>query len=175
MTDEDRLRQEEQRLDQEWAELLEELRVILPGTEVLFAFLLSLPFTSRFAQVANSDKTVYFTAFLSAAVATLLLTAPSAQHRLLWRRHRKNEQLQLATRLTIVGTLFVAVAVVSVIFLITNLLYGSVLPGIVTAAVIGMVGWLWYLQPLLMRLRERSAGSADQPDRQPTPRHETHR
>lgn len=150
---------QETRLNQEWEELLNEIRVVLPGTEVLFAFLLSLPFTNRFAQVATTDKTVYFIAFLAAAVATLLLVAPSSQHRLLWRQQQKNDQLVLATRLAIAGTLFLAVAVVSVVFLITNLLYGSVLPALVTAAVIGMIAWLWYLQPLYMRLRDRPTGA----------------
>jgi O-antigen/teichoic acid export membrane protein len=164
--------QEERRLNQEWEELLEELRVVLPGTEVLFAFLLSLPFTSRFGQVANSDKTVYFIAFLAAAVATLLLMAPSAQHRLLWRRHQKNDQLLVATRLAIAGTLSLAVAVVSVVFLITNLLYDSALPAVITAGVIGMIAWLWYLQPLFMRLRDRSTdrpadGLSGEPHRAP--------
>lgn len=148
---------EERGLDQEWEELLDELRVVLPGTGVLFAFLLSLPFTTRFAEVTNADKTVYYSAFLAAAVATLLLTAPGAQHRLLWRQHQKNDQLIVATRLAIAGTLFLAIAIASVVFLITDFLYNSALPAVITVGIIGMIAWLWYIQPLFMRLRDRSA------------------
>ena len=97
-----------ERLDQEWTELLEELRVVLPGTEVLFAFLLILPFTQRFDDVAGTDKTVYTVAFLAAAAATLLLMAPSAHHRLLWRTHRKAPELKLATGFAIAGTFCLA-------------------------------------------------------------------
>jgi O-antigen/teichoic acid export membrane protein len=167
--------QEEERLNQEWEELLDELRVVLPGTEVLFAFLLSIPFTSRFSQVATTDKTIYFIAFLSTAVATLLLVAPSAQHRLLWRKQRKNAQLKLATRLLLAGILCLAVAIVSVVFLITNLLYGTALPAIVTAAVVAMIAWLWYIQPLIMRNRDRSASEPTafvRSDEQHAPGHE---
>lgn len=151
----------ERRLDQEWTELLNELRVLLPGTEVLFAFLLTLPFSERFGQIARSDKTIYFIAFLASATASLLLSAPSAQHRLLWRQRAKDEQLRLATALALAGTLFVAVAVTSVVFLITNLLYDNALPAVVTAGVAGLIGWFWYGQPLWVRFANRGPPAPD--------------
>jgi hypothetical protein len=144
---------QEQRLNQEWQELLEELRVALPGAEVLFAFLLTVPFTNRFETIADSHKTVYFIAFIAAAVATLLLIAPSAQHRLLWRRHAKDRQLRIATRLAIAGTAVAAVAIAAVVFLVTSVLYSNGLAAAIAAGCIGLIVLLWYVPPLVLRLR----------------------
>lgn len=96
---------------------------------------------------------MYFAAFLGAALAIVLLSAPNAQHRLLWRRQAKDAQLRLATRIALVGTVFIALAVASVVFLTTNLLYGTTLPAVVTAGVVALTGWLWYGWLLLLRLR----------------------
>ena len=144
---------DEERLDQEWAELLGEVRVILPGTEVLFAFLLSVPFTQRFREVAGTDKTVYTVAFLSAAAATLLLVAPSAQHRLLWRRRRKDAELRIATIFAIAGTACLAVAVTCVVYVVTHVLYERRVPAIATALAIALIVGGWYALPLMVRLR----------------------
>ncbi len=143
----------EDRLNQEWAELLDELRIVLPGAEVLFAFLLTLPFTARFAQIADSHKTVYLVAFLAAAVSTLLLIAPSAQHRLLWRRGAKERQVRMGTGLAIAGTAAVAVAVTATVYLVTSVLYDNALPAAVTAAAVGLIVLLWYTPPLIVRVR----------------------
>ena len=93
----------EERLDRELIELLNELRVALPGVQVLFAFLLGVPFTQRFGEVTDLQKDVYFLTFLCAAVATALLIAPSAYHRLDWRRGDKEHLLVVSNRLAIVG------------------------------------------------------------------------
>ena len=151
--EEERRITEEERLDQEWSELLEELRVVLPGTEVLFAFLLSIPFTQRFDEVAGSDKTVYTIAFLAAAAATLLLVAPSAQHRLLWRQGRKAPELRLATGFAIAGTACLAVAVACVVYVVTHVLYNNQLPAVATALAIALILGSWYGVPLVLRLR----------------------
>jgi hypothetical protein len=143
----------EERLNQEWTELLDEVRVVLPGTEVLFAFLLSLPFTDRFGTVARSDKTVYTVAFLAAALATLLLVAPSAQHRLLWRQQRKDVQLRIATAFALAGIACLAVAVSSVVFLVLHVLYAGVLPAVATAIAIAIIMLGWYGVPVVVRLR----------------------
>ena len=146
-------RNEGERLDQEWSELLEELRVVLPGTEVLFAFLLSLPFTQRFGAVAGSDKTVYTLAFLAAGAATLLLVAPSAQHRLLWRTHRKAPELKLATGFAIAGTACLALAVACVVYVVLHVLYDNRLPALATAGAVALILAGWYAVPLALRLR----------------------
>ena len=147
---------DEQRLNQEWTELLEELRVVLPGTEVLFAFLLTVPFSQRFGEVARSDRTVYFVAFLAAAAATLLLVAPSAQHRLLWRHGLKDEQLRIATLFAIAGTACLAIAVASVVYLVTHVLYDDRRPAIATGLALALILLGWYGVPLVLRLRGRS-------------------
>jgi amino acid transporter len=157
---------EEQQLNQEWEELLNELRVILPGTQVIFAFLLSIPFTSRFEQITGADKLVYFIAFLAAAGAAVILIAPGAQHRLLWRRQKKDYELRLATRLAVVGTTLLAVAMASVVYLIADVVYGGTLPAAATAVLATGTVWLWYVWPLLIRRRPaREQDRTVSPDR----------
>jgi MFS family permease len=144
---------EEERLDQEWGELLEEVRVVLPGTEVLFAFLLGLPFTSRFAELRDPDRTAYTIAFLAAGIATLLLIAPSAQHRLLWRQHRKEQQLKIATGFALAGTAFTALAIASAVFLVMDVLYTNAISALVAAGAVGIILGGWYALPLTVRFR----------------------
>src|SRR5215218_6736335 len=100
----------EERLDRELIELLNELRVALPGVQVLFAFLLIVPFSNGYANMTALQKDVYFGTFLCTAVATAFLIAPSAQHRLRWREHDKEHLLVTANRQAIAGTAFLAVA-----------------------------------------------------------------
>lgn len=150
---------EEEQLDQEWGELLEEVRVVLPGTEVLFAFLLGLPFTSPFAELRDLDKRVYTVAFLTAGIATVLLIAPSAQHRLLWRQRRKEQQLRIATRFTIAGTACLAVTIASVIFLVMDMLYTNAISALAAAVAVGIILAGWYVLPLAVRLRRNAAAS----------------
>lgn len=143
----------EERLNQEWQELLEELKVMLPGAEVLFAFLLAIPFTQRFEALAQSSRYVYLTAFLAAAVSTLLMIAPGAQHRVLWRQRAKDKQLRVATWLALTAMGFSAVAISSTVYLITNVVYENFLPAIATGFVLALMVWLWFAQPLIMRVR----------------------
>src|SRR5918992_965001 len=99
------------RRDRELMELLNELRVALPGVQVLFAFLLTVPFTQRFAAVTTSQKNVYFAAVLTASAATAFLIAPTAYHRIRFREGDKEQMLQTSSRLAIVGTIFLALSV----------------------------------------------------------------
>lgn len=147
---------ESKRLDQEWKELLEELRVVLPGVTVIFSFLLSIPFANRFTQLGERDKNIYFAAFVSAALATLLLTAPSVHHRLLWRQHDKPWLLTIATWFAIGGAALTAVTIASVVFLVTDLLYGNRTGAIAMALAAGLVIWFWYGVPLAVRMRRSS-------------------
>ena len=144
---------DKERIDRELIELLNELRVALPGVQVLFAFLLVVPFQQRFTTVTQFQKTVYFVALLCAAVATILLIAPSANHRMLFRTREKPEVLKLANREAIVGMAFLAAAVVAVILLITDYLYGDETTA-VAAGLSGLgFGFFWYLIPLRRRIR----------------------
>jgi predicted neutral ceramidase superfamily lipid hydrolase len=143
---------EQSRHDRELMELLNELRVALPGIQVLFAFLLTMPFSQRFVDVTKPQRTVYYVAFLSTAVASILLIAPSIIHRILFRESDKEHILQVSNRLAVVGMLFLAVAITSVVFVISDFLYGSPLSIIVTILIGALALGIWYALPLTRRL-----------------------
>ena len=145
---------EKERLDRELIELLNELRVALPGVQVLLAFLLAVPFAQRFARVTELQKDVYFAAVLFATVATALLIAPSTYHRIQWRQRDKAQMLRSANRLSIAGTVFLALAITAVVFLITDVLFGGVATAVVTAGTTIVFAWFWYGMPLARRLRD---------------------
>jgi SNF family Na+-dependent transporter len=145
----------EERLDRELIELLNELRVALPGVQVLFAFLLGVPFTQRFGQVSDLQKDVYFLTFLFAAISTALLIAPSAYHRLEWRRGDKEHLLVVSNRLAIGGTVFLALAISGAVFVVTDMLFDARSAAIVAALTAAFFGWFWYGLPLLRMSRSR--------------------
>ena len=152
--DEDR----QDRLNRELIELLNELRVALPGVQVLFAFLLVVPFTDRFSRVTDLQRDVYFAAFLCTAAASVLLIAPSAYHRLRWRQRDKEQMLETSNRLSIAGTAFLALGMIAVVFLIADLLFGNRVVAVTTAGAAIGFAWFWYGLPLMRRLRDRVRG-----------------
>jgi Family of unknown function (DUF6328) len=131
-------------LNRELIELLNELRVALPGVQVLFAFLLAVPFATGWQRVTNFQRDVFFVAFLCTATATILLIAPSTYHRLRWREHDKEHMLVTANRLTIAGSVFLAAAMVSVVLLITDLLFSLGWALLATVVVAAAFAWFWY-------------------------------
>jgi predicted membrane channel-forming protein YqfA (hemolysin III family) len=131
-------------LNRELIELLNELRVALPGVQVLFAFLLAVPFANGWQRVTDFQRDVFFVAFLCTATATILLIAPSTYHRLRWREHDKEHMLVTANRLTIAGTVFLAAAMVSVVLLITDLLFSLGWALLATVVVAAAFAWFWY-------------------------------
>ena len=136
---------EGERLDRQLAELLQELRIILPGVQVLFAFLLTVPFSARFGDTTDTQRGVYIAVLLATALATILLMAPTSLHRLRFRQRRKHEIVELSHRLTIAGLAVLAVAVSGAVFLVTDVVYGrtgALAAGIATMAVIAVVWWL---------------------------------
>jgi Family of unknown function (DUF6328) len=139
------------RIDRELIELLNELRVALPGVQVLFAFLLVVPFQQRFATVTSFQKLVYFVSLLLAAVASALLIAPSAQHRILFRAREKEHLLRTANALAIAGLGFLAAAIVGVLTLITDFLYGTTMTIVVAATAAVLFAGFWYALPLRRR------------------------
>jgi hypothetical protein len=136
-------------------ELLNELRVALTGVQILFAFLLTVPFTQRFSHVTAFQRDVYFATLLCAAAAVVLLIAPTAQHRMLFRRHHKHELILLGGTMTLVGLAFLALAMTGVILLITDILFRAATVIVVTTSVATAFVTLWYLMPLLQRLKDR--------------------
>ena len=143
------------KLDRELGELLQELRVALPGVQVLLAFLLTVPFSQRFGSVTSSQRAVYFVSVLASAAATVLFIAPTAYHRLRFRDRDKEHMLSLANRMAIAGTIFLAVAISAVVWVVTSLLFGAASAVLVAALVAALIGWLWYLLPLSRRAREK--------------------
>jgi hypothetical protein len=143
----------DEKLNRELIELLNELRVALPGVQILFAFLLTVPFTQRFSQATELQRDVYFFTFLCAAASTALLIAPSAYHRLTWRQHDKEHLLKMSNRLTIGGTVFLATAMASTVFVVTDVLFEATAAALVAGAAAAFYGWFWYAMPLLRRLR----------------------
>ena len=146
----------EERLDRELIEFLNELRVALPGVQVLFDFLLGVPFTQRFGQVSEVQRDVYFLTFLCAAAATALLIAPSAYHRLEWRQGDKEHLLVVSNRLAIAGTIFLALSICGTVFVVTDMLFEAKSAAVVAGATAAFFGWFWYAMPLLRRARDDS-------------------
>ena len=137
-------------------ELLNELRVALPGVQVLFAFLLAVPFTNRFQNVTELQKDAFFVALLATMVGSVLLIAPSSYHRLRWREASDETLLRVSNRLAIAGTAFLALGMTAVVFLITDLIFRDTLTATVTAGTAGTFGWFWYGLPLLHRARHEA-------------------
>jgi Family of unknown function (DUF6328) len=134
-------------------ELLQELRVALTGVQILFAFLLTVPFTQRFAHVTKFQRDVYFVTLLCAAAAVALLIAPTAHHRVLFRQHQKRRLVLLGSSLMLAGLGFLALAMTGVVLLITDVLFNTATVVVVSTGVATMFVGLWYVIPLARRFR----------------------
>ena len=146
---------EKERLDRELEELLGELRVALPGVQVLFAFLLVVPFNQRFADITSFQQTVYFVTLLCATAATACLIAPTAHHRIQFRQQDKKRIVMGGSRLAIVGLTLLATAMTGAITLVTDFLYSSTTTTVAAALVALLFAVLWYAIPL-RRLAQRN-------------------
>lgn len=144
----------EERINRELIELLNELRVVLPGVQVLFAFLLTVPFTNRFGEVTDLQQTVYMAALLCAAAGSALLIAPSSYHRLRFRQRDKEQMLRTSNRLVLGGMGFLALGIAASVFLIADVLYGGATVAAVTAAAALTLAWFWYGLPLTRRAQD---------------------
>jgi hypothetical protein len=140
-----------ERIDRELIELLNELRVALPGVQVLFAFLLAVPFTQRFPQATNFQRALFLMTLLLTAVSAALLIAPSAYHRLHFRQHNKEQLLLSSNRLAIAGLAFLAIAMVCAIVLITDVLYSPLATTCVGLGSAAFFAWFWAALPLVRR------------------------
>jgi hypothetical protein len=144
---------ENERLDRNLNELLQELRVALPGVQVLFAFLLTVPFQQGFQTVTVFQERVYFVTLLSTAISAALLISPSAYHRLTFRHQQKHHLVFTANKLTIAGLGFLALAMTGAVLLITDYIFGTTATVITASAVAIMFLVLWYALPLRRRAR----------------------
>jgi uncharacterized protein DUF6328 len=145
---------ESDRLDRELIELLNELRVALPGVQVLFAFLLTVPVSQRFGAFTSLQRGVFFATFLAATASTALLMIPSAYHRVRWRQADKERLLRTSNVAAIAGLVGLAVAISGVVFLISDLMFHSVVASVVTAIVAAAYAGLWFVLPLARRLED---------------------
>lgn len=145
---------DEERHNRELIELLNELRVALPGVQVLFAFLLAVPFANGFPKLSPTDRDVFFAAFIATALSTVLLIAPSSYHRLRWRQRDKERMLIISNVLTIAGLICLAVAITCVVFVITDFLFHAAWASAFTAFIAAMFLVFWYGLPLAAAIQD---------------------
>lgn len=150
--------EESAKRDRQMIELLNELRVALPGVQILFGFLLTAPFAANFRRITPTQRTLFYAALLATAVSTILLIAPSATHRLRFHQSDRAYLIETANQYLIAGLLFLAVAIVLALVMITDVLYrGSavfVFPALIAVLLLG----LWFVRPLVRTARGRSSG-----------------
>jgi amino acid transporter len=146
-----------ERADRELIELLNELRVVLPGVTVLLAFLLAVPFAKGWTRVTEFQRDVFVVAFLATAVSVALLTAPSSYHRLRFRHGDKGRMVRVGNRLSIAGIAAFAVSLEAVVLLVTDFVLSLGAAIAAALSLLAVVASLWYGLPLLAGLRDRSA------------------
>src|SRR3954452_22950970 len=155
-SDEDRT----ERINRELIELLNELRVALPGVQVLFAFLLAVPFAQGFTKVTDFQRGLFFVVMALTAMSLAFLIAPSSWHRLRFRRRDKERILRASNRMSIAGLAFLALAMTGAVMLIADFVYSPTLTIISGVAASLVFGILWYAAPLLRHGPEPGDGSS---------------
>lgn len=150
---EQRSEEEQERLNRQMIELLNELRVAMPGVQVLFGFLLAVPFQQRFAEVDDFQRGVYFITLLSAATATAFLIAPSAYHRIAFGQNAKPDIIRLGTRQFLCGLTALAVAMNGAVLLVTDFLFGARTVVVTMVCVASLFVWLWFGVGIWKRMR----------------------
>ena len=139
---------EKERTDRQLVELLNELRVALPGAQVLLGFLLTVPFATRFGKVSHDDRITLFVCFVLTTMGTLLLMAPSVYHRLRWGKGGKSDVIRVAHVMFLGGTALLGFGVLAASYLVTDVLFGTLAAG-ATTGLIGITLFVaWYLVPL---------------------------
>jgi energy-converting hydrogenase Eha subunit A len=148
-----------ERLDRNWNDLLQELRVIQTGVQLLTGFLLTLPFQQNFSELTSTQRGIYLSTVVASIIATAFLQAPVGVHRALFRQHQRERTVLIAHRLAKVGLVFLAVAITGVTLIVFSVLHGmtvAVVAGVLAAL---LVSSLWWILPRLVR---RSEGRAEQ-------------
>ena len=144
-----------ERIDRNYGELLQELRLAQTGVQLLIAFLLSIAFSPRFVETTPFQRGVYFTTLLLALAATVLLIAPVSHHRIVFRLKRKRELVKIANREAIAGLALLALALLGALLLITDLLFD----GVVIPVTVGGIALLFAVSWLGLPLRDRTRGA----------------
>jgi uncharacterized protein DUF6328 len=142
------------RIDRELIELLNELRVALPGVQVLFAFLLTVPFSQGFVQTTGFQRNLLFAVLAATAISAALLIAPSSWHRVRFRQRDKELILAMSNRMAIAGLGFLAIAMVGAVMLIANYAFSETLTVVSGIVAVLVFGGLWYVLPLARRVEQ---------------------
>jgi Na+/melibiose symporter-like transporter len=142
-----------ERVNRELIELLNELRVALPGVQVLFAFLLAVPFSQRFAETTALQRDAFMVALLSTLAGSVFLIAPTAYHRIRFRDRDKEALLRISNVFAIVGVAFLAIGMTAVVFLVTDLIFKGVVTTIVTVVTAALFATVWFVLPLARKAR----------------------
>lgn len=143
---------EAQRLNRQLGELLQELRVAMPGVQLLFAFLLTVPFNQRFDEVNAFQTNLYLATLICSALASALFIAPTAYHRIMFEQRDKPNLIRTASRLAIAGLVALALAMTGAVLLVTDFLFRPPTPLIVTVALAAVFAWLWFGMAVVRRL-----------------------
>lgn len=147
-------RQEEttqEKLDRELIELLNELRVMLPGVQALFAFLLIVPFSERFTETTTTERAAYYVAFAAAALSSILFIAPSVYHRVQFRQRDKEQLLRVANAVVLAGTVVLGVGIAASTFFVTGFLADDTLALVASLGTFAFLSALWWVLPLMRR------------------------
>ena len=152
---------ESERLDRNLGELLQELRVAIPGIQVLFAFLLVVPFQQGWPEVSEFERKIYYVTLLLTAASSACLMAPTARHRVRFRDLDKPWIVASSNRLAIAGLVLEAGAICGVLMLITHFVYDSTLTAIVVAVFGALFAWLWFIAPVTRHVTEHDNGGTE--------------
>ena len=147
---------ERERTNRRVGEVLQELRVAMPGVQVLFAFLLTVPFASGFEDVTQLERDVYLFTLLCAGVSSALFIAPVAYHRLLFGLGEKERLLDFAARAAIVGLIFLALSMSGAILLVTSYLFELWTALLTTGGLVLLFVWLWFVVGVVQRMSARN-------------------
>jgi len=141
----------EERVNRELIELLNELRVALPGVQVLFAFLLAVPFSQRFAETTELQRDGFMVALLATLAGSVFLIAPTAYHRIRFRDRDKEALLQISNVFAIVGVACLAVGMTAVVFLVTDMIFKGTVTTVVTVLTAALFATVWFVLPLVRK------------------------
>ena len=149
---------EQERLDRNLNEMLQELRVAIPGVQVLFAFLLTVPFAQGFKDVNNFQRDVYFATLICTAISAVMLMAPTAYHRLTFRYQQKRKLVFYSNRFAIAGLVFLALAMLGALTFVTDYLFSTAATVVVGGLAVAAIAFFWFALPLRRRLSLKAQG-----------------
>ena len=140
-----------ERSDRNLIELLQEVRVVQTGVQILFGFLLTIAFQPKFEKLSSFQKDVYLGTLVAAATTLIMLTAPSSWHRILFRRGDKEHLVNIANRFTVIGLAAMGLTMTGVVLLLSDIVFPPAITALVTAAAVIACSVLWYVLPLARR------------------------